>query len=103
LNFSLPANVLELDDVSAYDVAQANVRLAVEYTRGFAGPSAEKCPKRVAIMLPDETEARIALEKLTGLPHTMEEVKAGMTLSRLRWTGGGRRSPHQGVAVAVCV
>merc|ERR1740117_2504710 len=35
----LPASVLELDDVSAYDVAQANLNLAVEFSKGMVGVS----------------------------------------------------------------
>ena len=32
----LPANVLEMDDVSAYDVAQANLKLAIDFSKFFA-------------------------------------------------------------------
>ena len=31
----LPANVLEMDDVSAYDVARANVNLALEFAKAI--------------------------------------------------------------------
>ena len=37
----LPANVLELDDVSAYDVAQANLKLALDLARGFIKTTSE--------------------------------------------------------------
>ena len=76
----LPANVLEMDDVSAYDVAQANLKLAIEFAKGFSAD------KNAAILFPDESESKIAIEKLTGnedaKPTT--EVEAGITISSLR-------------------
>jgi len=57
----LPANVLELDDVSAYDVAQANVKLAVEFAKNFATSD-----YGVAILLPDEAELGIMVERTLG-------------------------------------
>jgi hypothetical protein len=78
----LPANVLELDDVSAYDVAQANLKLAIEFARGFSTDS-----KNVAILLPDESEAFIAIETLTGrddVNNPITEIEAGVTISCLR-------------------
>lgn len=88
----LPATVLELDDVSAYDVAQANVKLAIDFCRGFTNNnnnSGENRKMKVAIMLPDEVEAKIALEKWTGLPpdqvgSSTMEVEDGITISSLR-------------------
>jgi hypothetical protein len=76
----LPANILDLDDVSAYDVAIANLKLAVEYARGFSAD------KNVAIMFPDESEACIAVEKLTGKEDVgvTTDVEAGITISSLR-------------------
>lgn len=89
----LPANVLELDDVSAYDVASANLNLALEFAKGFTttifdenSPSGRI--RNVAIMLPDEDEARIAIERLTGkrdayIAPTVQ-VERGITISSLR-------------------
>jgi len=55
----LPAQVLEMDDVSAYDVAKANIELAIDFAKSFAANQ-----KKVTIMLPDEAEAKIAVENL---------------------------------------
>merc|ERR1711966_283361 len=60
----LPANVLELDDVSAYDVAQANLELAVEFSRSLVG--SETSVEKISILLPDEDEKAIAIERYTG-------------------------------------
>lgn len=57
----LPANVLEMDDVSAYDVARANVKLALDFAKSFATTGEQG---QVAIMLPDESECNIMLEDL---------------------------------------
>jgi hypothetical protein len=50
-----------MDDVSAYDVAKANVNLALDFAKSFAtsGPSG-----KVAVLLPDEDECNIMLEEL---------------------------------------
>ena len=70
----LPANVLEMDDVSAYDVANANLDLAI----GF-GKNLVQDDKKVAILLPDEAELEIALERLgTTTPYP------GVLVSSLR-------------------
>lgn len=53
----LPSEVLEMDDVSAYDVAKANLRLAIDFSKIFAQRG-----EMVAIMFPDEAEANIAIE-----------------------------------------
>ncbi|KAL7468728.1 hypothetical protein ACHAXS_008967 [Conticribra weissflogii] len=55
----LPAKVLEMDDVSAYDVAKANVNLALDFAKSFAATGSN-----VAIMLPDEDECNIMKEDL---------------------------------------
>ena len=47
----LPANVLEMDDVSAYDVAKANVNLALDFAKSFATTGSTG---KVAVLLPDE-------------------------------------------------
>ena len=57
----LPAAVLEMDDVSAYDVAKANVNLALDFAKSFASTGAKD---NIAIMLPDESECNIMLEDL---------------------------------------
>lgn len=79
----LPANVLELDDVSAYDVAEANMKLALEYAKGLLVASADESGsaslKKIAILLPDEPEAEIAIEK-TGTANPYP----GITISSLR-------------------
>ena len=53
----LPASVLEMDDVSAYEVAKANLNLATDFAKSFAAKG-----KKVAILFPDEAEARIGIE-----------------------------------------
>jgi len=70
----LPANVLELDDVSAYDVANANLKLAIDFAKNFAPE------QKVAILFPDEAEANIGIENIGGVtsPHP------GVTISSLR-------------------
>lgn len=69
----LPAQMLEMDDVSAYNVAEANLNLAVEFAKNFAAkpPPAEdatgiQLPRSVAILFPDEAEANIIVEKSGG-------------------------------------
>ncbi len=93
----LPANVLELDDVSAYDVASANLNLAIEFAKGFSTIAFQEEAlsttlsgqiRNVGIMLPDEDEARIAIERMTGkrdqyIAPTVQ-VERGITISSLR-------------------
>lgn len=84
----LPANVLELDDVSAYDVASANLNLAIDYAKGLLQGDKTGTLKNIAIMLPDEDEARIAIERRTGktddyIAPTVE-VESGVSISSLR-------------------
>jgi hypothetical protein len=55
----LPANVLEMDDVSAYDVANANLELAIDFSKNLAIDG-----RKVAILFPDEAELEIAVERL---------------------------------------
>ena len=57
----LPAAVLDMDDVSAYDVAKANVNLALDFAKSFASTGSKD---NIAIMLPDESERNIMLEDL---------------------------------------
>ena len=64
----LPANVLEMDDVSTYDVLQANIKLVLDYAKGLlaSSSSSEKDSeiKKIAILLPDQAEADFAIEKI---------------------------------------
>lgn len=70
----LPADVLDMDDVSAYDIAEANTNLAIDFAKSFT-----QSGKNVAILLPDEAEANIQIENLnTDTPHP------GVTISSLR-------------------
>jgi hypothetical protein len=81
----LPASVLELDDVSAYDVAQANLQLSLDFAKGLV--NSEQDIKKIAIMLPDESEARIAIERATGntnIRGPVTEVSPGVFVSSLR-------------------
>ncbi len=77
----LPASVLEMDDVSAYDVAEANVNLALEFSKGLltATKDSDTQLKKIAIMLPDEAELDIIKDKIgTTDPYP------GVTISSLR-------------------
>jgi hypothetical protein len=92
----LPANVLELDDVSAYDVAQANLNLAVEFAKGMVGVSLDDSEEEgsakiqnVAILLPDEDEKCIAIERYSGKSRDQVNddtynVEPGVIVSSLR-------------------
>lgn len=55
----LPTDMLEMAEVSAYDVSKANVDLAVNFAKRFAAKG-----KRVAILFPDEAEAERAIEEM---------------------------------------
>ncbi|KAL3764437.1 hypothetical protein ACHAWU_004943 [Discostella pseudostelligera] len=84
----LPANVLEMDDVSAYDVARANVKLALEFAKSFASISTTSSSTngntsrrdQVVVLLPDESECNIMLEDLKLDPRPYP----GVLLSSLR-------------------
>uniref|UniRef100_A0A7S1FNF7 DUF1995 domain-containing protein n=1 Tax=Corethron hystrix TaxID=216773 RepID=A0A7S1FNF7_9STRA len=77
----LPAQTLEADDVSAYDVASANVRLAID----FAMPFTEN-GKSVVILLPDEAERNINIERLNDGYEKGADCSPfpGLTISSLR-------------------
>lgn len=79
----LPASVLEMDDVSAYDVARANVNLALDFARSFASTSGDG--GGVAVLLPDESECKIMYEDLT----LDENPYPGVVLTSLRRGDGG--------------
>jgi hypothetical protein len=81
----LPASVLELDDVSAYEVTQANLQLAIDFAKALVKSNAKA--SQVAILLPDESEAKIAIEKATGRQSVKEpsvQIQPGVTVSSLR-------------------
>ena len=60
----LPAAVLEMDDVSAYDIVEANVKLAIDFAKGLlAADQDENAPKKIAILVPDEAERDFVVEK----------------------------------------
>jgi hypothetical protein len=75
----LPAKVLEMEDVSAYAVTEANLNLALEFSKGLLS-SMEGSVKKIAILLPDEAEVSIAVEKMVG----SKDPYPGVTLSSLR-------------------
>lgn len=79
----LPANVLELDDVSAYDVSQANLKLAIDFSKNFAQDG-----KQVSILLPDEAEANIAIETTMG-DASNKSPYPGVTIGSLRQSEEG--------------
>jgi Domain of unknown function (DUF1995) len=63
----LPANVLEMDDVSTYDVLQANIKLILDYAKGLLASSdtdTATAVRKIAILLPDQAEADFAIEKI---------------------------------------
>lgn len=74
----MPAQVLEMDDVSAYDVAKANVNLALDFARSLV--STKEIDGDVAVMLPDESECNIMLEDLK----LEEKPYPGVILTSLR-------------------
>jgi len=55
-----------MDDVSAYDVLQANLKLALEYAKGLitAEKDGDNKISKIAILLPDQAEADFAIEKI---------------------------------------
>ncbi|CAB9498377.1 Domain of unknown function (DUF1995) [Seminavis robusta] len=66
----LPANVLEMDDVSAYEISNANLNLAIDFAKGIMAATIDDPESatynKIAILLPDEAEADIATEKMLG-------------------------------------
>jgi hypothetical protein len=72
----LPAAVLEMDDVSAYEVAAANLNLAIDTCKGLLQSDDIN---KVAIVLPDEAELDIATVSVgTDTPYP------GVSLTSLR-------------------
>lgn len=89
----LPANVLEMDDVSAYEISYANLNLALDYAKGLMAATAdnnsdanEKSYKKFAIMFPDEAEAEISVEKMLG---GSKNPYPGIQISSLRQSEEG--------------
>jgi hypothetical protein len=83
----LPAQVLEMDDVSAYEVAEANFKLALDFAKSFAAKAEDtwtnsgiKIPTKTAILFPDDDEFNIAIEnmKISTTPYP------GVIISSLR-------------------
>jgi hypothetical protein len=62
----LPANVLEMNDVGAYEVLQANIKLATEFAKGLLNAERDGSNKisKIAVLLPDQAEADLAIEKM---------------------------------------
>lgn len=56
----LPANVLDMDEVSAYDVTEANLKHAIDFSKGILTSGDVK---KIAILFPDEAEAAFGVEK----------------------------------------
>jgi hypothetical protein len=72
----LPAAVLEMDDVSAYEVAAANLNLAIDTCKGLLQSDDIN---KIAIVLPDEAELDIATVSVgTDTPYP------GVSLTSLR-------------------
>lgn len=112
----LPANVLEMDDVSAYEVGYANLKSAIDFAKFFS----DEGNKKVAILLPDEAEMNIAIENNGG----SDRPVPGVVISSLRKSeegddrvfkpeqaflslfGGGSSGsvrPVEGVSMYVCI
>jgi len=77
----LPASQLEADEVGAYQVTQANVRLALDFARSFSEDG-----KKLCILMPDEAERNIAVESLDeGYEQGADcTPMPGVTISSLR-------------------
>lgn len=77
----LPANVLEMQDVSAYDVSEANLNLALEYSKGLL--QSDDSINKIAILFPDEAELGVAVEKfLSGNPNPQPNIVVSSLRSR---------------------
>eukprot|EP00617_Octactis_speculum_P020999 CAMPEP_0185770410 /NCGR_PEP_ID=MMETSP1174-20130828/59018_1 /TAXON_ID=35687 /ORGANISM="Dictyocha speculum, Strain CCMP1381" /LENGTH=360 /DNA_ID=CAMNT_0028455833 /DNA_START=37 /DNA_END=1119 /DNA_ORIENTATION=+ len=57
----LPADMLEAPECSAYDVSNANIRLAIDFAKKFTTNGT-----KVAILLPDNAEVERAIEQQGG-------------------------------------
>lgn len=116
----LPAAVLDMDDVSAYDIAEANLKLAMDFAKGLlASDQDENCPKKIAILFPDEPEKDFAVEKagsenpypgiiLGSLrqsdPDDVAAIKPETWLLNLLGKGsGGAVKAYEGVDIYICL
>jgi Domain of unknown function (DUF1995) len=95
----LPANVMEMDDVSAYDIARANLQLAIELSKNLlvsssssstatsrSGGDTTKTNKpieKITILFPDVGETNIAIEQFLGGTNT---PAPGIVVQSLRRT-----------------
>jgi hypothetical protein len=68
----LPTAQMESSSVSAYDVMDANIKLAVDFARPFA-----KAGRRVAIQFPDFVEKDRAVEQNNEVEEPVEGVRFG--------------------------
>ncbi|KAL7579421.1 hypothetical protein ACA910_014086 [Epithemia clementina (nom. ined.)] len=74
----LPAAVLEMDDVSAYEVAAANLNLALDFCKGMLAADQDQiAPKKIAILFPDEPELKFGIEKMGGSANPYPGVVMG--------------------------
>jgi hypothetical protein len=68
----LPANVLEMDDVSAYDVAEANLKLALDFAKSLLAAERDSVTplQKIAVLFPDQAEADFGIAKAgSATPH----------------------------------
>ena len=116
----LPAAVLDMDDVSAYDIVEANLKLAIDYAKGLlAADQDDNAPKKIAILVPDEPELDFAVEKagsktphpgiiLGSLrqsdPNDLAAIKPeGWLLNLFGKGSGGAVRPYDGVDIYICL
>lgn len=76
----LPAAQMESSAVGAYDVMDANIRLAVDFARPFA-----RAGKRVAVQFPDFIEK----DRAVGQNNEMDEPVEGIRFGTIRDSGRG--------------
>lgn len=116
----LPAAVLDMDDVSAYDIAEANLKLAIDFAKGLlAADQDDNAPKKIAILLPDEPEKDFAVGKAgsanpypgivigslrQGDPNDLAAIKPESWLLNLFGKGsGGAVRPYEDVDIYICL
>jgi hypothetical protein len=102
----LPANVLEMDDVSAYDIAEANTKLAVDFAKGFLAelPTSRLPPDvidnfQITILFPDEAEETIAVKGALG---GLRKPAPGIQTGSLRRSEEGDTRVFK-VSTVVCI
>ena len=116
----LPAAVMDMDDVSAYDVVEANLKLAIDFAKGLlASDQDDNAPQKIAILVPDEPELDFVVEKagsknpypgiiLGSLrqsdPNDLAAIKPeGWLLNLFGKGSGGAVRPYDDVDVYVCL